>query len=148
MECVGQRITSSDQGKRNQDFNLVVVHTLEHLVGHIAKSQPKQGTANFRSFGYTGRLQMKSCSVSGEVLLTHRLSEHIFLLRAWHPGQGVVRDQGVFPSLVQDRGSGTQQCHTIQNCCHGKAWWIMPNNPFFVGRRHPWFGSLLPSSFL
>ena len=75
----------------------------------------------FRSSGYDRRLKMKSCSRSGEVLLTHRLSEHIFLLGAWHPGQGVVRDQGVFPSLVQNRGSGTQQCHTIQNCCHVKG---------------------------
>lgn len=75
----------------------------------------------FTSSGYDRRLQMKSCSMSGEVLLTHGLREHILLLGAWHPGQGVVRDQGVFPSLVQDRGSGTQQCHTTQNCCHMKS---------------------------
>ena len=36
----------------------------------------------FRYSGYDRRLQMKSCSMSGEVLLTHRLSEHIFLLGA------------------------------------------------------------------
>lgn len=62
----------------------------------------------FRSSGYDGRLQMKSCSVSGEVLLTHRLSEHIF---CWGPdtGRGVVRDQ-VFPQSGAGPWFWTQQC--------------------------------------
>ena len=95
--------------------------------------------------------QGKFCQLTGLVR-----TFFFFWLEAWYAGQGAVRvfgsktasSQGVFPSLVQDHASGTQQCHTVQNC-HVKGLVNYAQQSILCGNEaFPGLASLLPFPFI
>lgn len=63
-------------------------------------------------------------------------------------GSKTASSQGVFPSLVQDHASGTQQCHTVQNC-HVKGLVNYAQQSILCGNEaFPGLASLLPFPFI
>lgn len=137
-------------------FAIYRIHVAQHMMGSDSSFGDR---APFQVFWlWQEPADEKLFCVRGSFVNSQAQWEHFFFfwLEAWYAGQGAVRvfgsktasSQGVFPSLVQDHASGTQQCHTVQNC-HVKGLVNYAQQSILCGNEaFPGLASLLPFPFI